>query len=72
MEDHHVFGASNKKNSEKYGMKIRICHWCHNEPLGGIHHNRVNELKLKREYQAKFEAEHPELNFLSVFGKNYL
>lgn len=71
-EWHHVYGASNKKNSEKYGFVITLCHYCHNEPPNGVHHNRENELKLKREYQLKFEEENPGLIFRDIFGRNYL
>jgi len=72
LERHHVFGASNRDNSEKYGMVVDLCHFCHNEPPNGIHHNRTNELKLKREFQQRFQDEHPELNFIEIFGRNYL
>jgi hypothetical protein len=72
IESHHVFGASNKKNSEKFGLVVDLCHFCHNEPPNGIHFNRENELRLKREFQQKFEDEHPGESFLKIFGKNYL
>jgi hypothetical protein len=72
LERHHVFGGANRNNSEKYGMVADLCHFDHNEPPNGIHFNRENELRLKREFQQKFEDEHPELNFIEIFGRNYL
>ena len=37
MEKHHIFGAANRKKSEKYGLTVDLCHWCHNEPPDGAH-----------------------------------
>nr|DAK78461.1 MAG TPA: Recombination enhancement, RecA-dependent nuclease [Caudoviricetes sp.] len=71
IERHHVFGGALRKKSEKYGLVVDLCHWCHNEPPNGVHFNRENELKLKREFQAKFEREHPDLDFIKEFGRNY-
>ena len=41
LEWHHVYGAANKKISEKYKLMVRLCHFCHNEPPRGVHQNRV-------------------------------
>lgn len=72
IEKHHVFGGPNRKASEKFGMVADLCHWCHNEPPNGVHHNRENDLKLKREYQAMFEDQYGHDAFMEVFGRNYL
>lgn len=72
IECHHVFGGPNRKASERFGMKVDLCHWCHNEPPNGVHFNRENDLRLKREYQAMFEAEHGHDEFMRIFGRNYL
>ena len=72
IEQHEVFHAANRKASKAYGMTVDLCHYCHNEPPNGIHHNRENELTLKREFQARFEDEHGHDAFMQVFGKNYL
>lgn len=72
IEKHHVFGGSNRKASESYGMVADLCHWCHNEPPNGVHFNRENDLRLKREYQALFEEKHGHKRFMDVFGRNYL
>ena len=67
-----MFGAGNRKASERFGMVADLCHYCHNEPPNGVHHNRENDLRLKREYQAIFEAQHGHDAFMQVFGRNYL
>lgn len=70
-ETHHIFGASNRKFSEKYGLKVPLCHWCHNEPPFGVHHNRENDLVLKRVGQTLFTKYYPSENFVEIFGRNY-
>jgi hypothetical protein len=72
LECHHIFNASNRKHSEKYGLKVTLCHWCHNEPPRGVHHNRENMLLLKRLAQEKFEETHSREEFMKIFGRNYL
>lgn len=72
IECHHVFGGPYRKASERFGLKVDLCHWCHNEPPNGVHFNRENDLRLKREYQALFEAEHNHEEFIRIFGRNYL
>lgn len=37
-EVHHLFGGAMRKKSEKLGLKIHLCHACHNEPPNGAHH----------------------------------
>lgn len=72
LELHHIFGASNKKNSEKYGLIVYLCHWCHNEPPNGVHHNAENMKKLRSIAQKKFEEQYTRDEFRRIFGKNYL
>jgi len=74
IECHHVFGGANRKISERYGYVVDLCHFCHNEPPNGIHFNRENELKLKREFEQKFLDENNATikDFIAIFGRNYL
>lgn len=74
LEEHHVFGGANRKISEKYGLKIWLCHRHHNEVPDGIHfdkwlRNRVKEdtQKLFMKYYKKTKEE-----FREIFGKSYL
>ena len=74
LEEHHIFEGANRKLSEKYGLKVWLCHPCHNEPPNGVHHNKEKMIKLKQigqkafmEYYNKTEDE-----FIQIFGKNYL
>lgn len=74
LEEHHVFGAANRKNSEKYGLKVYLCHSHHNEPPDGVHHNKAVRLHLQTIAQKKAMEtyEWTEDDFREIFGKNYL
>lgn len=72
LEEHHIFGASNRKWSEKYGLKVRLCHYCHNEPPMGVHHNKAQMDKYHRLAQEAFERTHSREEFMRIFGRNYL
>lgn len=40
LQDHHIFfGTSNRKQSEKYGMKVWLCQQ-HHTGTRGVHFNR--------------------------------
>lgn len=81
QEWHHIFNASFKKKSEKYGAMVRLCHMCHNEPPneqikfeGGVHFNKEKWDKLRVEAQYKIMAEQGWTveQWRSEFEKNYL
>lgn len=72
LEEHHIFGASNRKKSEKYGLTVYLCHNCHNEPPFGVHHCAERMLKLHQDGQRKFEETHSREEFLKLIGRNYL
>ena len=71
IEKHHIFGGSNRKFSEKYGLYVPLCHWCHNEPPNGAHFNKEVMDELHRLGQEGFEEHYPELDFMKIFGRNY-
>ena len=74
LERHHVFGGSNRKLSEEYGLTVYLCHWCHNEPPIGVHHNKNNRLYLQRTVQRQAMKHYgwTEDQFRAIFGKSYL
>ena len=72
LENHHIFGGANRKKSDKYGLTVWLCHYCHNEPPNGVHHNRRNMDYLKRIGQQAFNEKYPDLDFVFEFGRNYL
>lgn len=74
MHEHHVFGGANRKNSEKYGLKVHLCYVCHTDNKMGVHgQNKELMKKLHEEGQKAFEREHgSRKEFMNIFGKNYL
>lgn len=75
LESHHIYnGNPNRKLSEKYGLKVYLCHYCHNEPPNGVHFNSMINLCLKANTQKKaMEYYGWDIDtFRSIFGKNYL
>jgi hypothetical protein len=73
LEEHHIFfGAGRKKLSEKYGLKVWLTHDRHNEPPLGVHFNKEERRQLEREGQLAFQEKYPDLDFMKIFGRNYL
>lgn len=68
-QTHHVIFGKNRKWSEKYGLKIRLCYQCH-EAL----HSHANGMdkRYKQMAQRCFEQRYGHEKFMEVFGKNYL
>ncbi|MZQ97182.1 MAG: hypothetical protein GT601_05865 [Acidaminobacter sp.] len=73
LERHHIFGGyANRKISEKYGMCVYLCFHHHRDNNEGVHGNRQQDLKLKRWAQKEFNKKYPDIEFIDVFGRNYL
>ena len=66
LEEHHIFGGSNRKKSEKYGLRVAIA--------GDPGHRTATALRLHQYGQMKYMAEQGATveQFRAVFGKNYL
>ena len=60
---HHIFGGPNRRWSEKYGLKVRLCgQKC-----------RETDLYLKAEGQKAFEEYYGSREeFQQIFGRNWL
>lgn len=73
IHEHHIFGGNKRKLSEKYGIKVFLC-WNHHEGTYGVHGRDGKELaeKLHKLGQEAFEEAYPDLDFLEIFGKNYI
>lgn len=72
LDEHHCFPGSYRKNSEKYGLKVYLCHdRCH---LNGVHKKAELNNKVKAKAQ-EIAMEHygwTTEEFIKIFGKNYL
>lgn len=73
LEEHHIFGGSGRRSlSEKYGLKVYLCHRHHNEPPLGVHYDSQLMRLLQAEGQRAFERDHSREEFVCLFGKNCL
>lgn len=67
---HHIFGASNKANSEKYGFIVPLRSDYHNMSDKGVHFNRDFDLLLKRKCQDYWLQHYgTREEFIAIFGK---
>lgn len=72
VHEHHVFGGSNRRLSEEYGLKVYLCPSCHNFGRAAVHTNHANMLILQQDAQRAFEQEYSHEKFMELFGRNYL
>jgi len=74
LHRHHIFGAFNRDNSEKYGLWVWLKWDRHiaDSPHRTPHNDAEIDLMLKREAQRKFEETYSRDVFMQIFGKNYL
>ena len=78
---HHIFGAANRKWSERYGLYIHLCPAHHNMSDQGIHFNKEMMDDYHKLGQRCFETWYHEkghtpkecrAEFMKIFGWNYL
>lgn len=73
-EEHHIFhGSANRRKSEIWGLKVRLCYRHHRDPHLGVHgENTELDKSLKAAGQQEFEARYSREMFMEEFGRNYL
>lgn len=72
IHTHEVFFGANRQLSIKYGMQVFLCGKHHNMSTRGVHFDKSLDNKLKKQYQSKFKEMYPNLDFVKIFGENYL
>lgn len=74
LEEHHVFGASNRKHSEEDGLKVYLCgNSCHRNGKYATHQNKDVSEYLKKKAQRAWMDRYGSLEmFRARYGKNYL
>lgn len=76
LQEHHIFGGSNRKWSERYGLKVwlRVDWHLHDASNYALHRHpgKGLDLELKQLAQEKFEETHTRAEFMSIFGRNWL
>lgn len=75
LDEHHVYSGSNRKLSEKYGLKVYLHHnKCHIFGKDSVHQNAEIGKKVKavvQERAMKYYGWSTD-DFIRIFGKNYL
>ena len=73
LECLHIFGASNRKHSDKDGLFVFLCgNRCHRNGKLSAHQSAVTAELLKVEAQKAYEDRHTREAFVQRYGKNYL
>ena len=74
LHDHHIiYGTSNRKKSEKYGLKVWLCAYHHNMSNEGVHFNKSLDLALKTKAQTYYEKHYGSReDFIREFGRSWL
>lgn len=75
LDRHHIFGGSNRKKSEKYGLVVDLCHSkCHIFGPKAAHQSGETARKLHEYGQKKAMDEQgwTTEDFIREFGRNYL
>lgn len=67
---HEIYFGKNRVNSMKWGCVAPLCYECH-QGNNGVHNNSQVDIILKKMCQYKFEEVYPNVDFLSIFHKNY-
>ena len=71
LHEHHIFEENAK--SEKYGLKIWLCHRHPiSNPRYSIRYQKQLDLELKQLAQKTFEESHSHEKFIEHFIKSYL
>lgn len=75
LDEHHCYGGANRKNSEKYGLKVYIHHnKCHIFGENSVHRNAKVDRTLKAIVQKRAMRHYgwSVEDFREIFGKNYI
>jgi hypothetical protein len=77
-QEHHIFGGPNRKWSEKFGLKVKLCLRHHEGDISGqksaVHRPDLNNYAdiLHIRAQREFEKNHTRKEFTDIFGRNYI
>ena len=72
LDIHHIFGGPNRPLSTKYGLIVPLCRNCHTLSIHSVHQDYEIMDTLRKLGQEKFIEAYPDLDFIKLFGRNYL
>lgn len=68
---HEIYFGKNRVNSMKWGCCVPLC-LNHHTGKEGVHNCPTLDIRLKQMCQLKFNEVYPDINFVSIFYKNYI
>lgn len=71
LHKHHIYFGAKRKNSDKYGCWVWLVPEYHTGQHG-VHSNPEFNLQLKMACQKAFENHYSRVEFMRLFGRNYL
>lgn len=73
LEEHHCIGGKGRRAlSERWGLKVYLCHEHHTGSDMSAHRNAKIGQMLKEKAQRAFESKWPDKSFMEIFGKSYV
>ena len=69
---HECFGGGNRGLSQYYGMQVRLCEEHHKAGRISAHNDSAFNFLLKHVFQLNFNRWYPNLDFVSIFKRNYI
>lgn len=72
LQEHHIFGDSDRDHSEAEGLKVYLCLSHHTYGAEAVHQNARIRKMVWEDGQRAFEQEHTREEFMRIFGKNYI
>ena len=73
LHKHHIFDGPLRPLAEKYGLYVYVRPDDHVISSDSLHeHNTPFRKKLEEAAQLAFEEHFPQLNFMQIFGRNFL
>ena len=71
LEKHHIFGAANRKLSDRDGLWVMLCKECHTEGPMAAHKCKETQDDLHRMGRQAYLDTHTEQEFLERYGRMY-
>ena len=74
LERHHIFGGALRDKSERYGLTVDLCPWCHREGPDADHRSAETRILLHKygEAMALRKTGWTVQDWIREFGKNEL
>lgn len=72
IEEHHIYGAANRKRSDRDGLTVDLCANCHRNDKDSAHASGKYSEYLHKIGQIVYEQTYGDGSFLKEYGRNYI